>query len=113
MTVNVEEITEQFNSNWYIVMRPFVAEEGRLVAGQVVDTTNWLHTDVLRQNRYIMAIPNGVEIPEPKPTEDGVMRRVFLPNSAMDKRVPVALDEAIAETSPSADERPTPTRKKK
>lgn len=110
MTVNVEEITEGFNSNWHIVMRPFVAEEGRLVAGQVVDTTNWLHTDVLRKNRYIVPIPNGVEIPEPKATEDGVMRRVFLPKSSMDKRATALLEDAIKEQAP---ERPTPTRKKK
>ena len=113
MTVNVAEVVENFNSNWYIVMRPFVAEEGRLVAGQIVDTTDWLHTDVLRQNRYIMAIPNGVEIPEPKPTEDGVMRRIFLPNSALDKRVPVALEDAVNDSPPPSEERPTPTRKKK
>ena len=111
MTVNVAEVVDTFNSKWYIVMRPFVGEEGKLVAGQVVDTTNWLHADTLHKNRYIMPIPNGVEIPEPKATEDGVMRRVFLPNSPMDKRAPLALDEALKNTP--EEERPTPTRKKK
>lgn len=113
MTADVAEVVKNFNSNWYLVMRPFVGEEGRLVAGQIVDTTNWLHTETLRNNRYIAPIPVGVEIPEPKPTEDGVMRRVFLPDSPMNKRITRPLEDAIADVPQDTEERPTPTRKKK
>lgn len=103
MTIDAEQMIQEIlpETKWYLVMKPFEGETGKLVSGEVVDTTNWLHTRSLMNNRYIAPIPVGITIPEPEEWTDGVMRRIYRPPNAID-----------ASGTPDTAKRPTPTRKK-
>lgn len=52
-------------TNWYVVLRSFGGENDKKFArGEVVDVSDWIHHKRLVDNRYIMALPHGVDVPE-------------------------------------------------
>lgn len=83
-------------TKWYVVLRPFGGDNGyRFSRGEVVDVSGWIQPDRLVSNRYITALPHGVDVPEPD--QDGV--RVL------------TLSDTQASSVPEK-KRPTPNRKR-
>lgn len=80
-------------TKWYVVLRPFDGER-RLVRGEVVDTSGWVHLNRLVELRYIAPLPHGADVPE----EDSDGRRLLELQDQQKEQVP-------------AKKRPTPTRK--
>ena len=59
----IEAITPK--TKWFVVLRPFGGDAGkRFVRGEVVDVSDWIHYKRLVDNRYIMALPHGSEVPK-------------------------------------------------
>jgi len=59
----IEAITPK--TKWFVVLRPFGGDgEKRFARGEVVDVSDWVHYKRLVSNRYLMALPHGVDVPE-------------------------------------------------
>lgn len=98
MTIQVDKVLEEVVplTNWYIVLRPFAGDSHPLIAGEIVDTSEWKHVKSLEQRRYIKPLPHGLEVPALTVGEDGVSRHLLT---------------SIEKVQPEA-KRPTPVRKK-
>jgi hypothetical protein len=99
--VTIEDILDSVvpQTNWFVVLRPFSGDNGEYQIGEVVDTTDWLHTRVLIQRRYIRALPYGTPIPDEVVGSDGIKRRIL------------ELNQQTEKPKPAKAERPTPSRK--
>ena len=95
MTIDVETVLEELTpkTNWYVVLRPFEADNGLLQAGEVVDASQWTHKKSLAERRFIQPLNYGIDVPQIKVCEDGKERRMLASEESETKR-------------------PTPTRKK-
>jgi hypothetical protein len=71
----IESVTPK--TKWYVVLRPFDGGNGKFVRGEVVDTTDWRHTNTLETRRYIARLPQGAEVPEETKQSDDSFRRVI------------------------------------
>jgi len=77
----IESVTPK--TKWYVVLRPFDGTNGKFVRGEVVDTTNWRHTNTLETRRYIARFPQGGKLPKEELQKDGTMRRVIVPSKTV------------------------------
>ena len=74
----IESVTPK--TKWYVVLRPFDGASGKFVRGEVVDTTEWRHTNTLETRRYIARFPQGGKLPDEELQSDGTMKRIITPS---------------------------------
>lgn len=90
MTIDVETVLEELTpkTNWYVVLRPFEADNGLLQSGEVVDASEWTHKKSLVERRFIKPLDNGIDVPEIKVCYDGKERRMLSSGRSADRPTP-------------------------